>query len=89
VGLRIINLLRAFNFRHGHTPELERPSPRYGSIPVDGPHKGRNVAPFWEEMRDAYYRELGWDRTTGKPLPETLKGLGLEAAASELWLAAK
>jgi hypothetical protein len=28
---------------------------------------------------------MGWDEKTGKPLPETLKGLGLEAVSAELW----
>ncbi len=37
------------------------------------------------EMLDIYYREMGWDRTTGKPLPETLKKLGLAYVISDLW----
>jgi aldehyde:ferredoxin oxidoreductase len=28
---------------------------------------------------------MGWDKETGKPLPETLKHYGLEYAAAELW----
>ncbi|MDO8688303.1 MAG: aldehyde ferredoxin oxidoreductase C-terminal domain-containing protein, partial [Dehalococcoidales bacterium] len=31
VGKRIVNLLRTFNIRHGHTAEMDAPSPRYGS----------------------------------------------------------
>jgi aldehyde:ferredoxin oxidoreductase len=28
---------------------------------------------------------MGWDKETGKPLPETLKRYGLEYAIDELW----
>ena len=38
-------LLRTFNLRCGITPDLERPSKRYGSIPTDGPAKGQMLAP--------------------------------------------
>jgi aldehyde:ferredoxin oxidoreductase len=85
VGTRALNLMRAFNLRHGFDTEAERPSPRYGSIPTDGPHEGRNIAPLWDGMLDIYYRNLGWDRATGKPLPETLAALGLEHVSEELW----
>jgi aldehyde:ferredoxin oxidoreductase len=76
-GRRIINLLRVFNFRHGLTKELEAPSKRYGSIPADGPNKGKNIMLGWDEMRRNYYQQMGWDAETGKPLPETLERLGL------------
>ena len=36
-GRRTAALMRAFNVRCGITPDLERPSKRYGSVPVDGP----------------------------------------------------
>ncbi len=84
-GRRAVNLLRAFNIRHGRTPQMEAPSPRYGSTPVDGPAKGKSVAPVWNQMLDIYYKEMGWDRKTGKPLPETLRALGLESVAKDLW----
>jgi aldehyde:ferredoxin oxidoreductase len=82
---RIANLFRAFNIRHGHTPALEVPSAKYGSIPVDGPMKGKNIMTHWEEMKAEYYRLMGWDQETGKPLPETLERLGLEFVISDLW----
>lgn len=80
IGKRIVNLLRLFNFRHGHSIESEAPSPRYGSSPSDGPWKGITIRPHWEKMRKSYYEHMGWDIKTGKPLPETLKNLGLEDA---------
>jgi aldehyde:ferredoxin oxidoreductase len=35
-------------------------------------------------MLDEYYTERGWDLKTGVPRRETLEGLGLSKAASEL-----
>jgi aldehyde:ferredoxin oxidoreductase len=85
VGLRIVNLMRAFNIRHGVTPNVEYPSARYRSVPVDGPAKGQNVALHWEDMLDNYYRTMGWDRDSGKPLPETLEKLELTHLIPDLW----
>jgi len=85
MSLRVTNLFRAFNIRHGLTPDLEIPSAKYGSAPVDGPLEGKSIMPKWKEILDEYYRQMGWDRTTGKPLPETLKKLGLESIISDIW----
>jgi len=78
IGRRIINQLRVFNFRHGLNPALEMPSPRYGSTPTDGPVKGIASQPHFEWMKRHYFELMGWDPATGKPLPHTLKSLGLE-----------
>ncbi|MBI4495872.1 MAG: hypothetical protein HY697_02955 [Deltaproteobacteria bacterium] len=78
IGRRIVNLLRVFNFRHGLRAELERPSVRYGSVPADGPVKGRGIGPYIDFMVGLYYELMGWDPRTGRPLPHTLKGLELE-----------
>jgi aldehyde:ferredoxin oxidoreductase len=32
----------------------------------------------WGLMLETYYREMGWDPETGKPLPETLRDLDLD-----------
>ncbi|MDP2660519.1 MAG: aldehyde ferredoxin oxidoreductase C-terminal domain-containing protein, partial [Dehalococcoidia bacterium] len=84
VGLRIANLLRVFNLRHGIGIEVEQPSLRYGSAPVDGPIQGKSIVPSWEALLDEYYRLMGWDRKTGYPLPETLRGLGLTVALGDI-----
>jgi aldehyde:ferredoxin oxidoreductase len=78
IGRRFVNLLRVFNFRHGLKPELERPSDRYGSVPMDGPVKGRGIAPHFAFMVQTYYEMMGWDPKTGRPLPQTLQSLDLE-----------
>jgi aldehyde:ferredoxin oxidoreductase len=77
VGLRAVNQLRVFNFRHGLTKDIEAPSVRYSSAPVDGPVQGKTILPFWDSLRANYYQNMGWDPNTGKPLPETLERLGL------------
>jgi aldehyde:ferredoxin oxidoreductase len=84
-GLRVANLMRAFNLQHGVGVDLERPSPRWSSTPVDGPSKGISIAPHWDGMMDNYYQLMGWDRQTGKPFPETLRALGLDSVVDDLW----
>ncbi|WP_299983214.1 aldehyde ferredoxin oxidoreductase family protein [Desulfobacula sp.] len=78
IGRRIVNTLRVFNIRNGLTPDMEAPSPRYGSAPVDGPAKGRRILDHWDLMRKLYYKQMGWDTKTGSPLPDTLKELGIK-----------
>ncbi|MDD5081794.1 MAG: aldehyde ferredoxin oxidoreductase C-terminal domain-containing protein [Dehalococcoidales bacterium] len=85
VGFRAANLLRAFNIKHGIGVELEQPSARWSSAPVDGPAKGITIVSEWENMLDNYYRLMGWDRVTGKPFPETLKAYGLEYVVPDMW----
>jgi len=84
VGRRAINLMRVYNVRAGHTPDMERPSFRYGSTPVDGPNKGISIMPHFDDMLDNYYSLMGWDRKTGLPLPETLIELGLDYVLKDL-----
>lgn len=77
-GLRIVNLARVYNAKAGHTRALDAPSPRYGSAPIDGPFAGQSIMPLLNQMLDIYYKKMGWDVETGKPLPETLTRLGLD-----------
>jgi len=85
VGRRIVNQLRVFNLRHGMNPSLEVPSSRYGSTPVDGPVKGIGISKHWDLMLHNYRQLMGWDEITGKPLPETLRKLGLEELVKDLY----
>ena len=57
----------------------------YGAKVEDGPNAGKDINPVWPEMLDIFYQEMGWDRNTGKPLPETLTELGLSDVISDLW----
>lgn len=82
-GLRAVNLMRVFNIKSGLTSELDWPSPRYGSAPVDGPAAGKTIMPYYERLLKSYYQRMGWDEK-GRPLPETLKKLELDKIATEL-----
>jgi aldehyde:ferredoxin oxidoreductase len=62
----------------------ERPSVRYGSVPVDGPNKGVNIMEKWDLMVKNYYTLMGWDPQTGGPLPETLEKLDLKELIKDL-----
>ena len=83
VGQRVQNLMRVFNIRHGSRREDDRVSPRLVEAPVDGGAKGMTIGPKYEGMLNDYYQGMGWDKE-GRPLPETLKKLGLEFAVREL-----
>ncbi|MDP6501691.1 MAG: aldehyde ferredoxin oxidoreductase C-terminal domain-containing protein [Dehalococcoidales bacterium] len=85
VGFRVANLMRAFNLRHGVSIDLEYPSQRWSSAPSDGPAQGISIDEHWDSMLDIYYKEMGWDRETGRPLPETLTELGLENVIGDLY----
>ena len=85
MGRRTAAINRAVALRCGLTPDLEMPSTRYGSTPHDGPAKGQAVGAQWDKMVQTWYDEVGYDRKTGKPLPKTLKALGLDALSKELW----
>ncbi len=85
VGRRAVNLARAFNWRHGIGAELDAPSLRYGSTPPDGIAEGRGIMDNWDDMLHNYYNLMGWDEKTGKPLPETLRNLGLDYVIPHLW----
>jgi len=76
MGFRVANMLRVFNLKQGITSELELPSPRYGSAPMEGAAKGKSIITYWEDMLANYYQHMGWD-ANGVPLPETLQALDL------------
>ena len=84
IGLRIVNLLRVYNFRHGLDIKTERPSVRYSTPPVDGPAKGVDIMAKWDFMAKNYYTLMGWDPESGKPLPETLEKYGLQDIVKDL-----
>jgi aldehyde:ferredoxin oxidoreductase len=84
-GRRVGAMFRAFNVRCGIGPELERPSRRYGSTPVDGPAKGQTILKDWDHMVDLWYEGMGYDRATGRPRAETLRALGLEWMIPAVW----
>lgn len=84
VGRRAVNTMRAFNIRNGITGDLDAPSKRYGSTPIDGPAEGKAFMEGFGKMLQDYYELMGWDEN-GTPLPETLEKVGLPEAVAELW----
>jgi aldehyde:ferredoxin oxidoreductase len=85
IGKRAVNLARTFNLLAGIGADLDAPSPRYGSTPVDGKAEGKGIMEHWGKMLKNYYTQMGWDEDTGKPSPDTLKELDLEDAVAKLW----
>ncbi len=85
IGLRVVNLMKVYNLRAGIGRDKDAPSERYGSTPVDGPAAGISIKPDLERMLRLYYSEMGWDPETSKPLPETLRRLGLEYVIQDIW----
>ncbi len=77
-GRRILTLRQAFNIREGLGPDDFRLPKRFEEPLSAGPAAGQDV-PF-TEMRKDYFQAMGWDRQTGKPLPETLKELGITSS---------
>ncbi len=75
-GKRILTLRQAFNFREGLRPEDFRFPKRFDEPVGAGPAAGQR--PPLEDLRGEYFKALGWDAKTGRPLPETLAGLGLD-----------
>lgn len=84
IGERILNLQRCFNIRHGLTPEHDDVSERLLSVPSDGPAEGISSRPYLKAMVKEYYHLMGWDSVTGKPLPDTLRRLGLEKEIDDI-----
>ncbi|MFH2011718.1 MAG: aldehyde ferredoxin oxidoreductase C-terminal domain-containing protein [Pseudomonadota bacterium] len=83
---RLANLQRAFNLRHGLEPDKDdKVSPRLSSPPVDGLAEGVALGPAYKQARQTYYRSMGWDEKTSKPLQETLRKLGLDGVIQDLW----
>jgi aldehyde:ferredoxin oxidoreductase len=77
VGERIQTMERLFNAREGLTRDNDQLPDRLTKEPKpDGPSKGQ-VVPL-EELKDDYYRAMGWEISTGLPGEQRLKELGIE-----------
>ena len=85
-GERIVQLERAFNVRHGLTPKDDWDLPkRVVEAPPDGRAEGKAIGPHLKEMVQRYHELMGWDPVSGKPWRSTLKKLGLQKVAEDLW----
>ncbi|MFC1937377.1 aldehyde ferredoxin oxidoreductase family protein [Chloroflexota bacterium] len=84
-GERIATLRQAFNVREGLSPEDFKMPPRVlGQPPLkEGPLA--NITIDNETQVREYYKAMGWDPKTGKPVKDKLVELGLEDVARDLW----
>jgi aldehyde:ferredoxin oxidoreductase len=80
LGERRINLMRAFNQREGFDIEDDVLPSRLFEDPLldDGPRKGAKLdRAVFLAAREEYYRQCGWDPSTGNPTEAKLRELGL------------
>ena len=78
-GYRVIHLERCINLWVGKTAEDDVASPRAMETPVDPPFAVVSPKVTLPRMKELYYRQMGWDPVTTKPLPETLEKYGLKS----------
>ncbi len=78
IGRRIQTLRQLFNIREGVKPLSFKMHDRIAGQPplTEGPIKGKSVQ--IEEMMQLYWKNIGWDETSGVPLQETLEELSLD-----------
>jgi len=59
--------------------------PRFLEPPPKGPGKEHDIRKHVKWMVKKYYRLMGWDEKTGKPLRSTLRRLGLDFIIKDLY----
>lgn len=87
IGQRIKTVRHAFNIREGiDVANIRMPDRARGdSILKDGPNAYSANVLKWDDAKADYYISMGWDSETAKPLPETLKKLGLDFISKDLY----
>lgn len=80
VGQRVWQLEHILHLRYGWTPEddLAATGTRLLEPIPDGIFKGFTMAKYLPGLVHDFYRECGWDASSGLPRPETLRRLGME-----------
>lgn len=85
VGERRVNLFRAFNIREGFTIEDDTLPERFFEPIPAGPLKGLSIdKDTFLQMRDLYYRMMGWDPKTGRPTEAKMIELDLDWVLAKL-----
>ena len=80
VAERILTTLRLFNYREGFSRKEDWLPQRFFEPKTDGPLSESDKALNPEKYRQAlqyYYTLMGWDPSTGAPLPEKIEELGI------------
>jgi aldehyde:ferredoxin oxidoreductase len=85
IANRIVTMRQAFNIREGWKPsDYAYPDRMLGRPPLTaGPLKGKTIDPT--PKVEEYWKGLGWDPTTGRPLRDTLERLGLQDIEKDLY----
>ena len=80
LGERAWQLEHILHIRYGWTPadDLSNLGNRLLEPLPDGPFQGFTIAKFLPELVYDFYRECGWNISTGRPTLATLKRLGME-----------
>lgn len=86
VGERRLNMMRAFNAREGIGRERDTLPKKFFKSPLtSGPTKGLCLEKDeFENALSEYYKQSGWDETTGNPTRETYSRLRLDWIADQL-----
>jgi len=79
-GERIRNMERMFDVRQGLTRTMDTLPKKFFDKPLSkGKYKGAVLdREKFEQMKNEYYEQRGWDKSTGIPTTEKLMELGLE-----------
>jgi len=87
IGQRIKTVRHAFNIREGiDVANMRMPERARGNPPLtSGPNAYSGNVLQWDDAKKDYYRTMGWDETTAKPLRKTLRELGLPEVEKALY----
>lgn len=81
---RVAELERAINVRYGVTPGDDMLPQRFLAEPMpDGPKKGQ-INDIFFQIKENFYREMGWDGTTGVPRAGVLQDLSMDEVIQDL-----
>ena len=87
IGKRTKTVRHSFNIREGiDVANIKAPSRAKGDNTLkDGPNAYTPNVLKWDDAKADYYISMGWDVKTAKPLPKTLKELGLGFLSKDLY----
>lgn len=87
VGQRIKTVRHAFNIREGlDVANIRMPERARGNPPLTtGPNAYSGNVLAWDDAKKDYYRAMGWDEASGRPLRETLHVLNLPEVEKALY----
>lgn len=87
IGRRIKTVRHSFNIREGiDVANIRMPERARGNPPMkEGPNAYSANVLQWDDAKKAYYRAMGWDSETARPLESTLDELDLPDVKRQLY----